>query len=157
MIDQATLGELHDVLQVVMGWTDSHLHLFEQSGVHYKPPGGGIPGRNERRVSVRDVLRSEKDSLRYEYDFGDGWEHKVVLEKKLPFDESMQLPRCIKGRRACPPEDCGGPWGYEALLTTIRDPQDGEHEELLEWVGDDFDPEHFSADEVNEVFDEYWK
>ena len=140
-----------------MGWTDSHFHLFERNKTVYKPPGVEIPGRNERKAVLSDVLRTEKDTLTYEYDFGDGWEHKITLEKKLPFDRSMQLPRCLKGRRACPPEDCGGPWGYETLLAAIRDPQGEDDEELLEWVGDEFDPERFSVDEINEVFEKHWR
>lgn len=90
----------------------------------------------------------EQRKLSYSYDFGDGWEHNVLLEKVLPFVRGTALPQCTAGRRACPPEDCGGPPGYQSLLAALADPKDEEHEELLEWVGGGYDPAAFDPAEV---------
>lgn len=84
----------------------------------------------------------------YIYDFGDGWEHRIESEKILPRDENIEYPICIAGKRACPPEDCGGIWGYKEFLEAIRDPEHENHEELLEWVGGEFDPEAFDPKKV---------
>jgi Plasmid pRiA4b ORF-3-like protein len=99
---------------------------------------------------MTEVLVKEKDSLVYEYDFGDGWDHKVVLEKILSTTPEMSVPICIAGARACPLENCGGAGGYEALLDAIGDPSHPEHETMLEWVGDDFDPDYFDQARVND-------
>ena len=90
-----------------------------------------------------------KDKLIYEYDFGDSWEHELLVEKILPLDEAKRYPVCLTGKRACPPEDCGGIWGYVSFLEVIHDPEHPEHEEMLEWVGGACDPEAFDLDEVN--------
>ncbi|MBN2501081.1 MAG: plasmid pRiA4b ORF-3 family protein, partial [Anaerolineales bacterium] len=84
----------------------------------------------------------------YEYDFGDGWEHIILLEKILPFDPQQDYPICIKGKRACPPEDVGGVWGYEYFIET-QDPQHPEHERYIEWYGEPFDSEVFDIDKIN--------
>ena len=87
----------------------------------------------------------------YTYDFGDNWKHQIELEEILPRDKNIKYPICIDGKRACPPEDCGGVWGYEDFLRILNDPADERHEEMLEWIGGEFDPEHFDAKEV--IFD----
>jgi hypothetical protein len=87
--------------------------------------------------------------VRYAYDMGDGWEHEVLVEKILPAESGKRYPVCITGRRACPPEDCGGIWGYAELLQTIKDPKHEGYEERMEWLGGEFDPEAFDAEEVN--------
>jgi hypothetical protein len=107
--------------------------------------------KSEARVKLNSLLQREKDSVIYEYDFGDSWEHKIVLEKILPFDEQVKLPRCTAGKRACPPEDCGGIWGYSDLLDTLQDPQHPDHDEMKEWLGGDFDPEFFDMAGVNKM------
>jgi len=150
------LSDFHGVLQIAMGWTDSHLHEFVAKGERYGASDAGTdygPGE-ESRVKVGQVLEKEKDVMDYEYDFGDGWRHKIVLEKILPFDKKTVLPKCVAGKRACPPEDCGGIWGYERLLKVMRDPSDPEYEETLEWLGEDLDPEAFDMAEVNAVLQE---
>jgi hypothetical protein len=91
----------------------------------------------------------EKDKCLYEYDFGDSWEHEVLVEKILPREQGKRYPVCLTGKRACPPEDCGGIWGYAEFLEAINDPQHPEHEEMREWVGGEFDAEAFDPDEVN--------
>jgi len=154
-----TLGQFHMVLQISMGWTDSHLHQFISDGVYYGMSDEELDSwmeiENENKFKLSQLLTKEKDSLVYEYDFGDGWEHKVTLEKILPYDNKTELPKCIKGKLACPPEDCGGIWGYYGLLEIINDPENPEHEEMLEWLGGDFDPEALDLEEINALLAKY--
>jgi len=96
-------------------------------------------------------MKKEKDVLLYEYDFGDGWEHEIILEKIIEEDEKNQIPRCIDGKQNCPPEDCGGIWGYEDLLKVIKDKKHDEYEEMMEWLGEEFDPDYFNINEVNKL------
>lgn len=147
------LESLHDVLQVAFGWTNSHLHGFEARGVHYGPADAelGTEQLDEKRVPLQEVLRKPKDTMNYEYDFGDSWLHKVVLEKVLQNAESQVTLSCVAGERACPPEDSGGAWRYPELLRALSDPSNSEHAEMLEWIGDDFDPERFDLAEVNKI------
>lgn len=106
---------------------------------------------DEEDVRLADVLREPKQRIQYEYDFGDGWVHEIMLEKILPREKQELLPVCVKGKRACPPEDCGGVWGYEALLKVLSDPKHEQYEDMQEWVGDDdFDPEAFCPDSANQ-------
>jgi hypothetical protein len=149
--DAITLARLHQIMQAAMGWYDSHLHMFTIAGITY-----GLPDlydehevRDERRVKLNQLLSIPKQALLYEYDFGDGWLHQVLLEKILEPEAGVTYPRCIAGRRACPPEDCGGLWGYANLLEAIRDPNHPEHTELLAWVGGAFDPERFIIEAAN--------
>lgn len=102
-------------------------------------------------MRLSQALTSIGDKIEYQYDFGDGWEHEIVLEKVLPPEEGAKYPVCIKGRRACPPEDCDGIWGYEDLLLALQDPNHPDHDDLLEWVGGSFDPEASEPDEINEL------
>jgi len=151
------LGAFHDVIQVAMGWTDSHLHQFMDNKKIYGIPDDdfGMETEDESKYKLSQLLQKEKDTLTYEYDFGDSWEHKILLEKILPYDSNTLLPVCIKGKRACPPEDCGGIWGYEELLETISDPEHPDHEEMLEWLGGEWDPDEFDLEEINEDLAEY--
>ena len=148
------LGQLHHILQDVMGWTDSHLHAFVIGGDTYGVPDPDFPDdmemENERNVRL-DKIAQEGGTLIYEYDFGDNWEHKLKIEKVFEPEPGTPYPACIKGQRACPPEDCGGPWGYANVLEALNDPGHEEHEEMREWVGEEFDPELFELDEVNEI------
>jgi hypothetical protein len=130
------LSTLHLVLQVVMGWEDAHLHQFMAHGIYYGTPypDFGFEVQNEQHVSLQQVVSRAKDKLIYEYDFGDSWEHELLVEKILPLEEGKRYPVCLTGKRACPPEDCGGIWGYASLLEAIRDPEHPEHEEMVEWV-----------------------
>ena len=153
------LETFHDVIQLAMGWTDSHLHQFIANKVFYGIPDDDfeLEMEDESKYKLSQLLTKEKDTLIYEYDFGDSWEHKILLEKILPYDSKTVLPVCIKGKRACPPEDCGGIWGYEELLETISDPKHPDHEDMLEWLGGEFDPEEFDLEEINEDLAEYWR
>ena len=153
-----TLGKFHDLLQVVMGWTNSHLHEFEAGGATYGERDPEFSERKSDRVALLgDVLRQAGDRLVYEYDFGDGWEHDVVLENVLPPDPGRgKYPCVLAGARACPPEDCGGAGGYEDLLRVLGDPSDPEHEHTVRWVNGSFDPEEFDAAALNRAFHGGW-
>jgi hypothetical protein len=147
VLSSLKLSDFHRVLQCAMGWCDLHLHQFTVGRQLYGIPETDWPDDtlNERRFTVGNLLTAEEETLLYEYDFGDGWEHKIVLEKIMPFDKGIDLPQCLKGKRACPPEDVGGPRGYQDFLDAINDSEHPEHEGLLEWVGGEFDPEYFDA------------
>ena len=152
-----TLEDVHIALQIVMGWTNSHLHQFMKDRVCYGMPDEDFPSDmlDELDYRLDQILKKEKDTLIYEYDFGDGWVHDVVLEKILPFKTDVELPVCLEGNRACPPEDIGGVPGYEMFLEAIADPSHPEHEDMLEWIGGEFDPERFDLAEVNNLLREY--
>jgi hypothetical protein len=150
-----TLGELHRILQVAMGWTDSHLHSFKIGETYFQPEPDVDPSfsmieeKNENKVKLEQVAFREKMKFLYEYDFGDGWEHEILVEKILPMMEERRHPVCIKGVKACPPEDIGGIWGYYGFLEIMQDPRHPEHQDMMEWVGGNFDPEQFDLDEIN--------
>ena len=146
-----TLKRLHDSLQAVMGWTDSHLHQFEADGVLYGTSDRefGVTRVSENRTTVDQLLRRPKDRLTYEYDFGDSWEHDVILEAVLPPRNDARYPIVEAGRRACPPEDVGGIYGYAHFLEVLANPKHPEHQEMREWVGGSFDPESFGVHEAN--------
>lgn len=150
-----SMSDFHYVIQVVMGWTNSHLHQFFQYGTFYSEPQEGswddMDAEDYTDLSVSDLLTREKDILIYEYDFGDGWEHQITLEKVLPKTGETQLPVCLQGKMNCPPEDCGGVWGYAEMLEILKQPQHEEYESYIEWLGDKFDPEYFDKDAVNQV------
>jgi hypothetical protein len=148
-----TLAKLHRILQAVMGWYDAHLHQFIVGEVYYgvPDPDDFIEIKSERRVRLNQVAPSEKSKFIYEYDFGDSWEHELLVEKMLSPEKGVRYPVCIKGRRASPPEDVGGVWGYAEFLEAIRDPDHPEHEDYLEWIGDEFDPEAFDLDKINDA------
>jgi hypothetical protein len=150
--DEATLGILHHILQVVMGWDDYHVHLFKVGDAEFGAPGFMSRGmKNENGARLSKVVTGMGMKMYYLYDLGDRWLHEVVFEKSMPPEQGMNYPVCIEGKRACPPEDCGGPGGYEHFLEVIGNPEDPEHEEMLEWAGGEFDPEAFDMDEVNDV------
>jgi len=148
-----SLHEVHQVIQLVMGWTDSHLHQFIIDGQYYSIPSPEDfeSVRDERRHSLSQIVTREKSKFFYEYDFGDSWEHEIVVEKILSPESGVKYPACIKGKRACPPEDVGGLWGYETFLEAIGDPHHEEHDSYLEWVGGDFDPEACDLVEINQA------
>ncbi len=152
-----TFWDLHVAIQDSMGWLDYHLHEFEI----LNPTNGlkvniGLPVDDFLKRNLLDWAQKianyfslENPSADYIYDFGDYWHHKIQLEKILPREKNVSYPVCIKGKRACPPEDCGGIGGYENLLDIIKDPVHEEHKETLEWLGEEFNPEHFDPIKVN--------
>ncbi|NHZ72746.1 MAG: hypothetical protein GWP17_06655 [Aquificales bacterium] len=158
-----TFRELHKTLQVVMSWWNYHLHLFQVGSLtitHEETLAewdeAGIPD-DAARLDV--YVQQEGMTFVYEYDFGDSWQHELVLEKITLADETAVYPRCLAGERACPPEDCGGVWGYETFLEAVQDPKNPEHNSYLEWAGGTFDPETFDLDKVTQQFREgvYWQ
>ena len=147
--EDATLRRLHDILQAAFGWSDCHLHEFEIDGVRYgidDGEGWGEPPKDERRARLRQVV-GEGSSFAYVYDFGDNWQHKIAIEKVASAEAGARYPSCTGGRRACPPEDCGGVSGYQELLKVLADPDHEEHESMLEWVGGEFVPDAFDPAE----------
>jgi hypothetical protein len=143
--EDTTLRRLHDILQAAFGWSDCHLHEFDIDGVRYGGADGegwGEPPKDERRARLRQMVGAGS-VFSYVYDFGDNWQHKIVVEKVVQAEAGVKYPSCTGGRRACPPEDCGGAWGYQELLKTLADPDHDEHESMLEWVGGEFDADAF--------------
>ena len=152
-----SLMVLHDIIQMVMGWKDCHLHDFHIAGEIYTanyPELEGMDDRerkDERRAYLRDVLGSQDFRLRYMYDMGDGWEHELEVIKVHPPEKDVRYPICLAGKRACPPEDVGGPWGYADMLEALADPKHEEHEQYAEWSESSFDPEAFDLKQVNRM------
>ena len=103
-----------------------------------------------KKIKVSDLLQKENDRMIYEYDFGDGWEHEVILEKIIPSENKIIYPQCIDGKMNCPPEDCGGIGGFENMLYVLKNPDDEEYEGYIEWLGDDYDHAYFNVNETNE-------
>jgi len=150
---EKTLGKLHQVIQEAMGWTNSHLHAFLIGGEEYGQPMPeyDFDVKNEQRVKLSQIITGEKFKFLYTYDMGDSWEHEILVEKVLPADLQVRYPVCITGKRACPPEDCGGVWGYAEFLEAIQNPDHPEHESMLEWIGGEFDSEFFDLDAINRM------
>ena len=146
----ATLHRLHQVLQVGMGWTNSHLYLFHVGGKVYGEPSHewDFEVQDSTSTTLEEIVSEGSASFLYEYDLGDSWMHEITLQQTVEA-EGEERPRCTGGARACPPEDCGGPSGYEHLIQAISDPGHGEHDAMLEWAGGDFDPEDFDAEAVD--------
>ncbi len=174
-----TLAELHEIIQLVMGWMDGHLHQFRLKTASSRPKPSDLArivssgdwtdlglrlrgervftdrrvedmeGEDERAVSLADLGLRAKQKLLYEYDFGDDWEHAVELGKTYAPTEGVRYPVCLAGKGACPPEDCGGVWGYYEMLAALRDPKHPEHDERREWLGGAFDPDAFDLEDVN--------
>ncbi len=146
------LGQLHHVLQISMGWTDSHLHQFSVAGECIGVPDPhdlwGAPAFDERKFRLEQIAQATS-RFTYEYDFGDGWTHDVVIEGAEVLPELNPDQICLGGRRACPPEDCGGPYGYGDLLQAVLNPKHPDHAEKLDWLGSHWDPEAFDIDAIN--------
>jgi hypothetical protein len=151
-VKDCTLSKLHEVIQVVMGWEGYHLWAFEIEGDQYGDAAAGDPDMvSARKLRLSEIVQAGIKKFEYTYDFGDNWQHVIKVEKVLEAETKVKYPRCVKGSRDCPPEDCGGPWGYGDFLDAIQDPDHERHEEILEWVGGKFDPEAFDIEAVNEA------
>lgn len=154
-----SLPDFHKVIQTTMGWTNSHLHQFVKNRTYYSPKMEDESLWDEEddddldysKYKVSDLLRKTKDKVKYEYDFGDDWVHVIVLEKII--DESMDINdvTCLAGENSCPPEDCGGLWGYYNMLEILKDTDHEEYEEYIDWLSDEFDPTYFDIEEVNDM------
>jgi len=185
------LGELHEVIQIAMGWTNSHLHQFRLRDKSLKPgpqemarlfqkgawddeflgrmrgervfvakvTSWGDPseleGEDEDAFTLGEVCPKVKSKLIYEYDFGDGWEHIIEVQKIVEPELGVEYPVCLGGKKACPPEDCGGIYGYYHMLDVVADPDHEEHDDLVEWLGNDFDHDAFDLEEVNAILAEW--
>lgn len=142
-----TLDELHDIIQIAMGWDGYHLHQFKIGNRYYGEIDPDYDDmEDESKIKLSKAASKEKAKFSYEYDFGDSWDHQILVEKILPMEAGKDYPVCTAGKRACPPEDVGGVWGYADFLEAVKDP---EHEDMLEWAGGEFDPDEFDPDEIN--------
>jgi hypothetical protein len=152
-----TLAKLHNVLQIAIGWGDEHMHEFRAGQRRFGRPEPAEPFmrmprvESERTVVLSAVLQRVGAKIIYTYDFGDNWEHGILLEKQLVAEPHTTYPVCTDGQFACPPEDCGGIPGYYDLLDALADPSHPRHEELCDWIGGEFNPQGFSVDEVNRL------
>ncbi len=147
------LDEFRDIILNAMGWGGWHLTSFEIGGCEFfgdEESADQFGGILMSKARLDKYLTTEKQKGLFTYDFGDYWQHEILLEKILPAEKGVKYPRCTKGKRACPPDDCGGPYGYMGLLDILADPKHPEHKETLEWVGGAFDAEGFSVEGVNE-------
>jgi hypothetical protein len=158
--DSLSMYQLHEIIQVTMGWMHSHLFRFRSKGLVIAEPSPDDDWRNvefkdARKTKVSSVFKSPGDSLIYEYDFGDSWEHKLRFERVVKEDEVMfEVPRCIGGENACPPEDCGSFPGFERIKEIISDPENEEYEEMIHWLDGyypNYDPKEFSLSAVNKI------
>lgn len=153
-----TLRKLHHILQAAFGWEDAHLHDFEVDGMTYamldvddmRDFADPHPTGDERKVRLHKLLKPGS-RLRYRYDFGDGWEHTILVEKMETIESApWGAARIVDGARACPPEDVGGPPGYDALLSALHhDPQSAEAAQYRDWLGPGFDAERFDLRAAN--------
>ncbi len=151
LVADCTLDVLHQTVQMAMGWTGSHMHQFEYGNDCFSDPSFELDGDDydETRVFLSQLVADGCQKLRYWYDFGDDWFHTIKIEKVLERKPEDKFPVCVKGVGACPPEDCGGIWGYYDFLEAIRDPKHERHDEFVDWAGKDFDPNVFDIDDTN--------
>ncbi|MGA2500816.1 MAG: plasmid pRiA4b ORF-3 family protein [Tepidisphaeraceae bacterium] len=153
VVPDIRLDHLHEVIQAAMGWSDSHQHQFEIDGEVFcgrTPDGEMLDDEDmpkEAEYELCDVARI-KSKFCYRYDFGDNWEHVIRVEKYLPAAEAPQQIVCLAGKGGCPPEDCGGIWGYCDTLAALADPTHPEHESTREWMGE-FEPNVFDCKKVS--------
>jgi hypothetical protein len=143
------LSRVHRVIQAAMGWEDCHLHAFQIGKTTYGPdPEKELGFADESKARLADVARV-RTRIAYEYDFGDGWEHELVVEARTLAEDGQTYPACLDGEGACPPEDCGGAYGFAELKELLAAPDSAERDEMLEWVDEDFDPSHFDLAAAN--------
>ena len=152
VLSDTTLEKVHMILQLGMGWNNYHIHQFTIGRVVYGQPHPDFDYevKDERKVKLSQMALKENTKFVYEYDFGNRWEHMVLIEKILPVEKGKHYPYCSKGKRACPPEDVGGPWGYADFLEIVQDATHSEHDNMLKWVGGEFDAEKLNLELVNE-------
>lgn len=148
------LDRLHEVIVAAFGWQGYHMHVFSSGPDEFGVPDPELGFIDERRVSLGELIGGVGDRLRYTYDFGDDWEHEIVVEELLDADPEVHYPVLLAAKGACPPEDCGGPWGYAELKEILADPTHDQHQEMLDWLGLDdastFDPSGLDADQIEE-------
>lgn len=150
-----TFFELHHIIQCVMGWENAHLYEFMVDNYRIGEPNGdfdsysGSKMIDSEEIALEEVLSSEIKKFSYDYDFGDGWDHEIIIEKILPLDHAIEYPKCLKGKMNCPPEDCGGIPGYYNLVEIMKNKKHPERKEMIEWLGGVFDPMKFDLEGTN--------
>jgi hypothetical protein len=153
--DNITFHQLHEIIQIVMGWGNYHLYEFmignlsitDEETVKESFYGNAL---DSAKTKLNEFIDTEKQKMKYIYDFGDSWEHNITVEKILPDDEKLNYPVCLAGKNACPPEDCGGINGYYEFLEVIQNPEHPKHKSMLKWIGGKFNPEKFDLESVNQ-------
>jgi hypothetical protein len=154
-VPDCTLGDLHHYIQAAMGWYNCHLHQFivgKERFTDIESFDGECEDNDEYEALFSEIIpeQSRKFRFTYEYDFGDGWLHEIAVEKQGPPEKGVKYPRCLAGECACPPEDCGGAWGYPELLAALADPNHERHEESMDWCGP-LKPEAFDRDKTTKA------
>ena len=148
------LDHFHEVVQLATGWSNYHMHVFSTESGEYGVVDPELGFLDERETTLSQLLSEPGDRIHYTYDFGDNWEHEIMLEDVLEADPEQLCPVCIAGKGACPPEDCGSVWGYARLREVLADPSDAEHATMLEWLelesASDFDAAAFEIEAVND-------
>lgn len=155
---KSTFYDLHNIIQIAMGWTNSHLYEFKVFDYRIGEPNeefdetdfGGSKIIDASTVLLDSILTDPKEKFVYEYDFGDSWTHSVVVEKFLPADKKVFYPTCIAGKLKCPPEDCGGVSGFYGLLEILNNKRHPDREDMMYWVGGSYDSNHFDIEWVND-------
>lgn len=150
---ETSLEDFSKIIQTAMGWTNSHLHQFIKNNTYYTSPNEDMDDDfyiDYTPFKIKDLLKKEKDKMIYEYDFGDSWEHDIILEKQVSLKRKLIYPKCIKAVLACPLEDCGGVYGYSNLLSILKDPKHKEYASMKERVGEHFYPEYTELEEIND-------
>ena len=151
------LPVLHQIIQIIAGWRNQHMHQFIKNGKYYGNGTSSDDIIDYKDTTVKDLLKKEKDKMTYEYDFGDSWEHFVLLEKILPIDDQKKYPLCVTGKKSFPPDNCGGLDGYDDLLEILANPKHKDHEEMKFWLKEfghkNFDSDRFDVNEINEVLE----
>jgi hypothetical protein len=159
--DGLSFAQLHQVIQYVMGWENCHLYAFQVGRLSIEPSdadGSGFDeGLDVKREMVKEHITQEKQKVFYTYDFGDDWEHELVLEEILEPAEKGVYPICLTGKRNCPPEDSGGIFGMQDMEEILKNPDHPAYEETMEWMGEDYDPEEFDLARINKVLESYSK
>jgi hypothetical protein len=145
------LDQLHEILQAALGWENYHMHVFSLGEEEFGIPDPELGFGDERQVTLGELIDLGA-RFRYTYDFGDDWEHEILVEDLLDADPHTHYPALVAAKGACPPEDCGGPWGYADLKQIIADPNDEQHQERLQWLSldnaTDFDPNAIATDQL---------
>ncbi len=150
------LAVLHEVIQLTMGWEFSHMHLFEIAGTQYSDSSMLENVQNDASYRLSRLIKDGIKKFRYTYDLGDSWEHSVVVEGQESPIAGVLYPTCVAGKRACPPEDCGGPWGYHELLEILATPDHPEREDRVEWLNREIDPDAFSVEGADQALRNYF-
>lgn len=148
------LDHLHEMLVAAFGWQGYHMHCFSSGPEEFGVPDPELGFIDERDVRFGELIGGVGDRLRYTYDFGDDWQHEIVVEELLDPDPEIHYPVLVAAKGACPPEDCGGPWGYAELKDILADPSHDQHQEMLDWLGLDnaseFNPAAVATDDIEE-------